>query len=104
MKALVSAASRLGSQLAGRPVWLFSSGPVGDLPKPEEEPVDVAAVAGATAARGHQVFAGRLVRKQLSFPERAVTAALRAPEGDFRDWDAIREWAAEIAEALVPAH
>jgi menaquinone-dependent protoporphyrinogen oxidase len=24
--------------LAGRPVWLFSSGPVGDPPKPEEDP------------------------------------------------------------------
>lgn len=26
--------------------------------------------------------------------------ALRAPEGDFRDWDAIRNWAHGIAEAL----
>jgi menaquinone-dependent protoporphyrinogen oxidase len=28
--------------LAGRPVWWFSSGPVGDPPKPEEDPVNVA--------------------------------------------------------------
>jgi hypothetical protein len=27
------------------------------------------------------VFAGKLVRKQLSFPERAIVAALRVPEG-----------------------
>ena len=33
--------------LAARPVWLFSSGPVGDPPKPEEDPVDVAAVVAA---------------------------------------------------------
>lgn len=26
------------------PVWLFSSGPVGDPPKPEEEPVDVSEI------------------------------------------------------------
>jgi menaquinone-dependent protoporphyrinogen oxidase len=44
--------------------------------------------------------AGKLVRKQLSFPERAIVAALRVPEGDFRDWAEIRQWAAGIADAL----
>ncbi len=46
------------------------------------------------------MFAGKLVRKQLSFPERAIASALRVPEGDFRDWTEIRQWAAEIADAL----
>jgi menaquinone-dependent protoporphyrinogen oxidase len=87
--------------LAGRPVWLFSSGPVGDPPKPEEDPVDVAEIEGLTKAREHRVFAGKLVRRQLSFPERAIVSALRVPEGDFRDWTEIREWAAGIAEALA---
>jgi menaquinone-dependent protoporphyrinogen IX oxidase len=36
------------------------------------------------------------------FPERAIVAALRVPEGDFRDWTEIRHWAAGIAEALRP--
>jgi menaquinone-dependent protoporphyrinogen oxidase len=91
---------RLGTVLADRPVWLFSSGPVGDPPKPEEDPVDVAEILTATRARDHRVFAGRLVRRQLSFPERAIVSALRVPEGDFRDWPEIRRWADEIAEAL----
>ena len=53
--------------LAGRPVWLFSSGPVGDPPKPEEDPVeDMADLVDLTNAREHRVFAGKLVRKQLS--------------------------------------
>jgi menaquinone-dependent protoporphyrinogen oxidase len=86
--------------LAGQPVWLFSSGPVGDPPKPEEDPVDVAELLAATGAREHRVFAGKLVRKQLSFPERAIASALRVPEGDFRDWTEIRQWAAQIADAL----
>ena len=30
----------------------------------------------------------------------AITGAVKAPEGDFRDWDAIRQWGAEIAAAL----
>jgi menaquinone-dependent protoporphyrinogen oxidase len=86
--------------LAGRPVWLFSSGPVGDPPKPEEDPVDVADLLAATGAREHRIFAGKLVRKQLSFPERAIVSALRVPEGDFRDWTEIRQWAAGIADAM----
>jgi menaquinone-dependent protoporphyrinogen oxidase len=43
---------------------------------------------------------GKLVRKQLSFPERAIVSALRVPEGDFRDWTEIHQWVASIAEAV----
>jgi menaquinone-dependent protoporphyrinogen oxidase len=91
---------RLGDSLAARPVWLFSSGPVGDPPKPEGDPVDVAEIMQRTAARDHRVFAGRLVKKELSFPEKAIVVALRVQEGDFRDWTEIKSWAAAIAEAL----
>jgi menaquinone-dependent protoporphyrinogen oxidase len=91
---------RHAATLAGRPVWLFSSGPVGDPPKPEEDPVDVAQLQGLTNAREHRVFAGKLVRKHLSFPERAIVSALRVPEGDFRDWTEIRQWAAQIADSM----
>jgi menaquinone-dependent protoporphyrinogen oxidase len=94
---------RLGGELAERPVWLFSSGPVGDPPKPEEDPVDVAEFLAATGAREHRVFAGKLVRKQLSFPERAIVSALHVPDGDFRDWTEVRQWAAGIASALATA-
>jgi menaquinone-dependent protoporphyrinogen oxidase len=75
---------------AARPVWLFSSGPIGDPPKPEEDPVDVAISATSTGAREHRVFAGKLVRRQLGFGDKAIAAALRVPEGDFRDWTEIR--------------
>jgi menaquinone-dependent protoporphyrinogen oxidase len=86
--------------LAERPVWLFSSGPVGDPPKPEEDPVDVADIVEATKARDHRVFAGRLVKKQLSFGEKAIVVALRVPEGDFRDWAEIKGWASGIADSI----
>jgi menaquinone-dependent protoporphyrinogen oxidase len=91
-----------GVALAGpRPVWLFSSGPIGSPdPLPHDEAVDVARLLEATAAHEHRVFAGRLDRKLLKFRERAVVAALHVQEGDFRDWDAIDAWAGEIAEAL----
>jgi hypothetical protein len=29
-----------------------------------------------------------------------MVRAVRAPEGDYRDWDAIAEWAARIADGL----
>jgi len=59
---------RHADALAGRPVWLFSSGPVGDPPKPEEDPVDVADLLAATGAREHCVFAGKLVRQAAQLP------------------------------------
>jgi menaquinone-dependent protoporphyrinogen oxidase len=91
---------RCSPQFAGRFVWLFSSGPIGDPPKPEEDPVDVAPIMETTGARSHVVFAGKLDRKLLSFGERAIVTAFRAPDGDFRDWDEISGWATQIAEEL----
>ena len=94
---------RVGRSLAERPVWLFSSGPIGEPPKPEEDPVDVAEILRITKARDHRVFAGKLVRKQLTFAERAMVIAFRTSDGDFRDRTEIRSWASEIADALTPA-
>ncbi len=48
------------------------------------------------------MFAGKLVKKQLSFGEKAMVLAFRAPEGDFRDWEEIKGWAVGIADALRP--
>lgn len=83
------------------PVWLFSSGPVGDPPKPEEEPVDVSEIRTATDAREHHVFSGKIDKSKLGFGEKAILMALKVPEGDFRDWDAIDRWASRIAEQLT---
>lgn len=94
-------ARRIGEQSPPPPTWLFSSGPVGAPPKPEEDPVDAAEVTELTRARDHHVFAGKLDRSKLNFAEKAIIIALRAPEGDFRDWDAIDMWARGIAEALI---
>jgi menaquinone-dependent protoporphyrinogen oxidase len=91
---------RQANVLAERRVWLFSSGPIGEPPKPEEEPVDVAEIMEATGAREHRIFAGKIDRGRLGFAEKAVILALRAPEGDFRDWEAIRQWAEGIADTL----
>jgi menaquinone-dependent protoporphyrinogen oxidase len=88
------------AELRTRPVWLFSSGPIGSPPFPPDEPHDVQPLSQLIGARGHQVFPGRLDKSLLSFGERAMVTAMRAPLGDFRDWDAIRAWAAEVATQL----
>jgi menaquinone-dependent protoporphyrinogen oxidase len=103
LKPAIQFVERHADALMGRPVWLFSSGPVGDPPKPEEDPVDAAWVVKQTAAYEHRVFAGMLDRGRLGFAEKAVVTALRAPVGDFRDWDDIRAWAGEVAERLRTA-
>lgn len=88
------------TDLALRPLWLFSSGPLGHPLKPEEEPVDAAPIATRLGARGHRVFGGRLDRSQLGLGERAIVRLVRAPDGDYRPWDEIRSWSAEIAREL----
>ena len=94
-------AERHRAALLERPVWLFSSGPIGHPPLPAGEPADAASLREATGARGHQLFAGRLDKHALSLGEKVVVAGVRAPEGDFRPWDEVEAWAATIASTLL---
>jgi len=45
-------------------------------------------------------FAGWYEPKKFSFLERTILKAMKAPQGDFRDWDAIDAWARETADKL----
>ena len=91
------------AELRQRPVWLFSSGPLGDPLAPIAEAVDVAPLVETIAARGHRVFAGKLAREELGFGERALVKMVRAPYGDYRNWPEIAAWAHEIAASLKAA-
>ena len=92
--------ARHAAALRRRPVWLFSSGPIGEPPFPPDEPHDASPLAQLIGARGHRIFPGRLEKGLLSVGERAMVTAMRAPLGDFRDWPAVRRWAGEIATEL----
>jgi menaquinone-dependent protoporphyrinogen oxidase len=96
-------AQRHEGELAAIPVWLFSSGPLGEPPHPEGEPAEVEELAARIAARGHAVFAGRLERADLGRRERAVVGLVKAPYGDYRAWEEIRGWAQSIAAELTDA-
>jgi menaquinone-dependent protoporphyrinogen oxidase len=87
--------------LAQRPVWLFSVGPLGtEVKDAEQQPKEMAEFQQSIKPRDQRIFFGALDHNRLSFPERMVLKAVRAPEGDFRDWEAIDAWAATIAQNL----
>ena len=96
-------AERESADLKSRPVWLFSSGPVGDPAKPAADPVDVDLVRKWTDPVVHRVFPGKLDRQELGFGERAIVLAVHAAEGDFRPWDDVTEWTEGIARTLQAA-
>jgi menaquinone-dependent protoporphyrinogen oxidase len=107
------------SILASRPVWLFSSGPIGTEMVDEKgrdvleasEPREFAEFAADIHPREERVFFGaydpdaepiglieRLGARFTRMP--AIRKAL--PAGDFRDWPRIEAWADGIARALQP--
>jgi menaquinone-dependent protoporphyrinogen oxidase len=92
---------RHAGELRRRPVWLFSSGPLGDPPFPGGEPADGETMREFVGAREDHVFAGRLERDDLGVGERLMARVVHAPAGDFRPWPEIRSWAAGIAEQLL---
>ena len=103
MKEAVEFVRRNRAALSERPVWLFSSGPLGaEVHDSEEQPKEISELQAAIGARDHRLFFGALDPHALSFPERMVVKAVRAPAGDYRDWEAIAAWAMEIASALSP--
>jgi menaquinone-dependent protoporphyrinogen oxidase len=99
--------------IASRPTWLFSSGPLGDEPLDADgrdqrvaaEPEELAALHDAVRPRGHAVFFGALDPHTLGLRDRAIRKLPAGrdllPEGDFRDWDEIEGWAAQIAQELT---
>lgn len=99
-------ATRFRDPLAARPVWLFSSGPVGDpsrklVQSMEEDPADVTRIRQAIRVRGHRIFAGKLEPQALSIGQRASLTVFRGMRGDFRDWAVVTEWADSIGGDLA---
>src|SRR5690606_2609507 len=107
-------AARHREALVARPVWLFSSGPVGHKRVDKQgrdllevsRPKEFEELRAALQPRGEQVFFGSWDPKAppVGFIER-IQSLLPASwtggmAGDFRDWPAVDAWAAEIANEL----
>jgi menaquinone-dependent protoporphyrinogen oxidase len=103
--------------LADRPVWLFSSGPVGtDLVDDKgrnvleaAEPKEFEEFVALIGPRADRVFFGAYDpdNPPTDLAERVVRMlpAIKKllPTGDFRDWAEIEAWAEGIAAELAPA-
>jgi menaquinone-dependent protoporphyrinogen oxidase len=91
--------------LATMPVWLFSSGPTGEgdplaLVKGWKFPEAQKPLVDHIKPRDIAVFHGELDMHKLNFAEKLIVRGVKAPVGDFRDWEAITGWAKGIAETL----
>ncbi len=47
------------------------------------------------------LFAGMMDYAKLPFFFRLMMKTMKSPEGDFRDWEAIRAWAGQVCDRLV---
>ncbi|MBI2780936.1 MAG: flavodoxin domain-containing protein [Chloroflexi bacterium] len=99
-------ARRHEAALTARPIWLFSSGPVGNItnPGPLADPKEVAALRERLRPRDHQIFWGALDRAALDRSDLGTISRFVSrrfiPEGDWRDWPAIDAWAEVISNSL----
>ena len=91
--------------MAKLPVWFFSSGPTGEgdpvqLMQGWRFPEALQPIADRVQPRDTAFFHGALDMTKLSLAEKLLIKGIKAPVGDFRDWDAIASWATAIANAL----
>ena len=88
--------------LRARPLWLWSSGPLDRVLGARDLPIaaNVVETMGDVPFRAHRTFGGRLDPSAPGVDEQILSTHM---VGDFRDWDAIRAFAAEIARELLEA-
>ena len=99
---------RYEAELAGKPVWLFSSGPAGQgdpvkLTQGWIFPEALRPITDRIQTRDITLFHGVGDRKKLNWLEKRMMKMVGSPTGDFRDWEAIGSWASGIADAVKEA-
>lgn len=91
--------------LAAKPLWVFSSGPTGEG-DPQEMvqgwrlPSNLQPIVDRMQPRDVTVFHGAADESKMGWLDKWLLKNVKAPTGDFRDWDAIAAWAGDIAAAL----
>jgi len=92
--------TRTSDRMRTMPVFLFSTGPIGDPLRPDAPSIDIEPMVELSHAREHRLFGGRLDRRELGMVEKAMVGLVHAPDGDYRPWAEIEAWAEKIAESL----
>lgn len=112
MKDAIAFARRNRNTLASRPLWLFSSGPLGVVAPDREapEPVSPKQIEALRETLGgfreHRIFFGVSDHTHFDLRDKLIYAVPAGKkllaDGDFREWPEIEAWAKEIAHALEP--
>ncbi len=104
--AVVKFLERHSEVLACRPLWIFASGPTGkgdpvELLEQKTIPNNVKSLLKHIQPREVKIFNGVLNPEELNPLELAAIRMVKAPSGDFRDWNDINQWAQGVAESWV---
>jgi menaquinone-dependent protoporphyrinogen oxidase len=94
---------RHAKTLLRMPVAVFTAGTSPLSPNPVQRENAQKALRSAVSPIdpiAETVFAGRLDPSKLPFFQRKMTEMVKAPIGDFRDWEAIAKWARDVANQV----
>ncbi|WNM25818.1 flavodoxin domain-containing protein [Demequina capsici] len=86
-------------ELQKKDVWLFSVG-METVIKPGQPLDESDGFKELVGAHDHARFPGALDYDRLNVGEKALITALNPPRGDFRDFEAVRDWTSEIVQRL----
>jgi len=105
LKEAVDFLERFQEELIHLPTWFFSAGPTGKGDPVEQMkgwrfPDSLKPLADKIRPRDIAFFHGVLDMSKLRLAEKLIVYALKAPAGDFRDWEMINRWADQIACSL----
>jgi menaquinone-dependent protoporphyrinogen oxidase len=106
LKSAMEFVRRHEAVLHDAPVWLFSSGPIGDkaVDSPQPDPKSIDDLRQLIDFRNHVVFGGAFDPEtadleRVSWLERQISSHF-LPVGDWRNWADIEAWAKDIAVAV----
>lgn len=91
--------------LSAQPVYIFTSGPTGDGDPVEQlqgrlSPENLKAVLETIHPKEITVFGGKVDDSKLNGFEKWIMKNVKAPSGDFRNWQAIFSWTSKVSAAL----
>jgi menaquinone-dependent protoporphyrinogen oxidase len=88
--------------LSSQPVFIFTSGPTGEgdpveLVQGRLVPENLKAVLDVIGPEEITVFGGKVDPAKMNGFEKWIMKKVKAPSGDFRNWQAISAWTAKIS-------
>lgn len=91
--------------LTKQSVWIFASGPTGEGDPMEQMqgrliPNNLKAVLEGVQPKEITVFGGRVDPAKMNGFEKWIMKKVKAPSGDFRNWQTISAWTKKVSNSL----